>query len=523
MSSHSRNVSIVRFVSLGIILLGFALRTSSLDHRSLWFDEAMEFWVAYAPLPNLLPTVKQAVQDPPLYSLLLHGWLPISHTEFSIRFLSLGFSMVGLLGVMVLAQVTAGRPAALLAGLFMAISVPDIRFAQEAGQYALMVCGLTWNLVFLSFFCTRGTWRWALLWALSAVTVCYSYYGAAVILGATTFVSLITLTVQTEWPKLFKLSSSGALCALLLVPLAIDWLPEQLFRGPTATAFQPMRLPLQEELTLFFTQTKALLIYQILGYQADGWPWPHLPEWALWLPVLLLILLSATRHRPRIRWFVASLFVYYGAGRLGVYVYGGWRYALIIAPLFWVCIAAGLARLLAPKWWRLSPRNVIAYAIVGLLIGFALYAPREPQEDLRTITQQWASSRQPDDLTYVYYGAVPGFRYQFSLLEPLATAPPLWYWHCWRATNPAYCVEKGVVYGRFIRQLSAEQKQQAVLETLSSHRQAAGAGSLDRLWLVFSHTYAGEDAIILAAFQDTYQIAASYAAENSALFLLERR
>ena len=146
---RKRNLFIYRFLCLIIILLGFALRVYNLGERSLWFDETLEYWVARSPLPDILPTVKIALFDPPLYSLLLHFWLKVGHTEFITRFLSLVFSVAGILGVIVLSRLSFGKKASLVAGILMAISVPDIRFAQEAGQYALMSFVLTWNLVFL--------------------------------------------------------------------------------------------------------------------------------------------------------------------------------------------------------------------------------------------------------------------------------------------------------------------------------------------------------------------------------------
>lgn len=157
-NSRSRSL-IYRFALLIIILCGFALRAVSLGERSLWFDESMEYWVARSPLSDILSTVKAALQDPPLYSILLHFWMKMGQTEFSIRFLSLIFSVAGMLGVIVLSRLAFGKKASLVAGVLMAVSVPDICFAQEAGQYALMSCVLSWNLVFLLLLMREGTWQ----------------------------------------------------------------------------------------------------------------------------------------------------------------------------------------------------------------------------------------------------------------------------------------------------------------------------------------------------------------------------
>jgi uncharacterized membrane protein len=102
----------------------------------------------------------------------------------------LGFSIVGVLGVMALTRISFGRRASLIAGLLMAVAVPDIRFAQEAGQYALMSCVLSWKLVFLCLLMKRDAWRGAVLWGLSAAIAVYSYYGAALTLAAASLVCL---------------------------------------------------------------------------------------------------------------------------------------------------------------------------------------------------------------------------------------------------------------------------------------------------------------------------------------------
>jgi hypothetical protein len=145
----------------------------------------------------------------------------------------------------------------------------------------------------------------------------------------------------------------------------------------------------------------------------------------------------------------------------------------------------------------------------------AFLSPLEPQEDLRSVTRLWLASRRSDEPTYVYYGAVPGFRYQLNLAGPSEPVPALWYRRCWQGRAAAYCANNGVFYGRWIRPLTPEQKRQSVLETIG--------GSPERFWMVFSHIHPEEDETILAALQDTYRIVTRYTGENSALFLLQRQ
>ncbi len=517
MGNNKSNLFIYRTLCLIIILLGFALRVYNLGERSLWFDETLEYWVARSPLPDILPTVKISLFDPPVYSLLLHFWLKVGQTEFFTRFLSLIFSVVGILGVIVLTRLSFGKKASLVAGILMAISVPDIRFAQEAGQYALMSFVLTWNLVFLYLLIRENTWKWSILWAISGVVAVYSYYGAAVTIGATTLVCLMYTIAKQKWGSLLKLIIAGSVCSILIIPLAFGWMPDQMFRfSGTANrmAFLYSVGPYQEELQRFFTQTKALLIYQFMGYQPNGWPWPALHEWVIWLPAVFL-LLTSVRYKLRLPlvWFVVGLLIYYFIGRLGAYPFGGVRHSLILASLFWSCTAAGIANLLSLNT-LLSLRNISGLSLLCLIVLVARLSPIEPQEDLRSVSQLWLSLRQPDEATYVYYGAVPGFRYQLEVAGTSEVVPPTWYKHCWQGITASYCSNNGIFYGRWIRQLTPEQKKQAVLDAI--------VDSPDRFWMVFSHIYPGEDKLILAALEDIYRIGMNYSGENSALVLLER-
>lgn len=518
MDKSTRELSTYRILTIIVLLAAFALRSYSLDGRSLWFDEAMEYWVASAAIPELLPTVKAALQDPPLYSILLHFWLNVSHTEFAIRYLSLIISMAGMLGVIVLTQLYFGRWSGLVAGVLVAVAIPDIRFAQEAGQYALMSSVLAWNLVFLARLTKDGKWQWAALWGLTCVIVIYSYYGAALVVGATALVAFVTASVQRQWSQVLKVVVAGGLSALLILPLVLAWLPEQLFRGNTTAAFQFSIDSWQTEWLRFITQVKGLFVFQLLGYQTNGWPWPALGEWIIWLPVAFVLLICALRYRLRapLLWLVTAVLFYYAVGRLGAYPFGG-RYSLILAPLFWSCLAAGIAGLLAPQHVGAGQRlmrSLLAGTALALFVAFAFLAPVEAQQDLRSVSQLWLAHRQVDEATYVYYGAVPGFRYQLELAGSAEPAPPLWYRHCWLGEPAPYCAEAGVLYGRWLRQLTPEEKRAAIL--------AAIGPATNRFWIVFSHVYPGEDETILNSLQDTYQIVTRYTTVNAALVLLER-
>lgn len=512
MSDNKTRVLTYRFFAILIILVSFALRVSNLATRSLWFDESMEYWVATSSLSQILPNVKKALQDPPLYSILLHFWLTVGHNEFSVRFLSLIFSVFGIMGVMLLSRLAFGKRASVAAGLLAAFSVPDIRFAQEAGQYALMVFILSWNLVFLFLFIKRQNWKWGVLWGLSSVLSIYSYYGTALTITASSFVSIVYVISKKQWKFLQKWMLIGFCCVLLLLPLLLHWLPSQFFRGPTATAFNFSLNSYEEEFEQLFNDIRRFLLFQAMGYRFNDWPWPSVPSWSIWLSMILLFLISIKRCNFRLPflWFIGTLLVYYIAGRVKAFPFVG-RYTMILAPLLWICMAAGIMSLNSVKGYWIVP------VFVWILL-INLLTPIESQEDLRSITQMWLTRRRSVDKTYVYYGAVPGFRYQLGLAnsENLKGLPPLWYTDCWRGKESAvYCTSNGVFYGRWIRRKTPDEKKDSIMETLGR--------APERLWVVFSHIYKDEDKVIIDSLKNIYRIDEIYRAENSSLFLLEQK
>lgn len=515
---NNKSISyIYLFICVTIIFLGFVLRVYDLAEKSLWFDESVEYWAALSPLPSILSTVKVALQDPPLYTVLLHFWIKVAgHNEFSVRFLSLVFSMGGILGVIVLSKEALGKKESLISGLLIAVSVPDIRFAQEAGQYALMVFLLSWNLVFLYLLTKENAWKWSVLWGISGIIAIYSYYGVVFTIGATTFVCLVYIVVKQKWDRLLKLVVGGGIYSISTLPLVLWWLPSQMFRGPTTTAFQFLVKSYSEELLIFLNQIKAFVMFQFMGYQPNGWPWLGVPEYVIWLPAVFLFVVGIMKYKINLPvvWFMVGLLIYYLAGRWGAFPFGG-RYSLILSPLFWVCLAAGNVGLFSLRTTPLFLRNTLAIVLLGWIILISFISPVEPQEDLRSVTRFWLSLRQPSEVTYVYYGAVPGFRYQLNLAGFSEIVPSLWYQQCWRGEKTHYCSKDNISYGRWIRSLDAEQKKRSIIETIGS--------SPDRLWIIFSHTSPEEEKTILVAFDDTYNILKSYSAENSQALLLERK
>ncbi|MGY1824147.1 glycosyltransferase family 39 protein [Geodermatophilus sp. SYSU D00079] len=105
----------------------------------LWLDEAQSVAIARLPVPELLAALEQD-GSPPLYYLLLHGWIALFGTgSGAVRSLSGLVSVLTLALVWRVARQLAGRRTATALVVLLATSPFLIRYASETRMYALLV------------------------------------------------------------------------------------------------------------------------------------------------------------------------------------------------------------------------------------------------------------------------------------------------------------------------------------------------------------------------------------------------
>ncbi len=503
-----------RWLILPVLLLAFYLRLRTLAAAPLWFDEAMEFWVATAALADLPAAVREALQDPPLYTVLLHFWMGLGRDEFTLRLLSTCASLLALPAAAALGREVYSRPAGLIAAFFLALLPPDIRFAQEVGQYALLSLTLSANLLLLALARRTDRRRHWTGWAVTAAAAAFNYYGSLLIILPAAGVLALERLIRRRWGSLFRLGTAALGFALLAGPLLAGWLPDQLFRGPTSGAFAVSFGSPGQEWALFLDRTRYLLSYQFTGFIAD--PTPHaaliLAGWGLLLAALLAGAAGLVLERRPLfflGWLLAGWAVYYLAGRVDAYPYGMTRHALILTPL--LITVAGIGAAALGRRWR--PAGCL---LIAAFVAIVLAAPGEGPEDLRTVTDDFLDAHRPDTPVYVYYGAAPGFRYQLLLRgQDEGRYPATWYRDCWGGSPAAYCAPHPYYYGAWIRALPPGAKREAIAAAVDPEAAA--------FWVIFSHTGEEEQAALLAALDEAYRREASIEAEGAGAYLWRTR
>ena len=149
-----------------LLMLVWRLWLWHLDASDLTFDEAATYFVAHRPLLDILDHLRGAVREhPPVYYLLIHGWMALAGTsEFSLRAFSVcaGLVALTLTGWLArLARLKTGRSAGAAGRLLPAIApavipaallavVPGmVYYARDARMYSL---GVVWAVLSMGLF-----------------------------------------------------------------------------------------------------------------------------------------------------------------------------------------------------------------------------------------------------------------------------------------------------------------------------------------------------------------------------------
>src|SRR3954462_12577781 len=122
--------------ALGV--LSAVVRTRQLG-VGLWLDEGLSIGIADRPLADI-PGVLRQDGSPPLYYLLLHGWIKLAgRSEAATHALSLLFALLAVPVAFWAGRALFGERAAWVAAVLTALNPFLTVYAQETGMYSLLV------------------------------------------------------------------------------------------------------------------------------------------------------------------------------------------------------------------------------------------------------------------------------------------------------------------------------------------------------------------------------------------------
>jgi hypothetical protein len=137
-SSQSRRAPALAVAGVAVaVVVGVALRFYA--RSDLWLDEALTVHTARLPIGDLFEQLRHD-GHPPLYYLLLHGWMKVfGEGDEAVRSLSGVFGIATLPVLWVAAKRYGGRACAAAAVVLLAMSPFAIRYSTEARMYSLVM------------------------------------------------------------------------------------------------------------------------------------------------------------------------------------------------------------------------------------------------------------------------------------------------------------------------------------------------------------------------------------------------
>jgi 4-amino-4-deoxy-L-arabinose transferase-like glycosyltransferase len=220
---------------LAVLVLAAAVRLWGLTAQGVDVDESASLELASRPLwPLLFHNVDHG--NPPLYYLLLKGWIALAGDgEAAIRLLSVIFSTAAVAAVYGFARALHGRAGALFAALLVALSPAQVAFARDARMYPLVVL-LAVSSTHLLWLAARsgGRARW-LGYAALAAAGAYTHHQGLVVIGA----HAVALAVARPARPRLEIAVAALAVVALIIPIFPLYLAGGLLAPDARTFWQP--------------------------------------------------------------------------------------------------------------------------------------------------------------------------------------------------------------------------------------------------------------------------------------------
>jgi hypothetical protein len=343
------------------VAVGIALRFVARSH--LWLDEALSVSIAELPLRDMSEALRHD-GAPPLYYVLLHGWMEVfGSSPFAVRALSGVWAVATLPLIWLAGMRVGGRKVAATALLLLAASPFAIRYASEGRMYSLLALLVLAGWLALDDLLERFSWSRAVVLAVATGLLLLTHYWAFYVLAVAAVVVGRRAWRGPNRPEARRAALAMAAGSLLFIP----WVPSFLFQmrhtgtpwagGPTFRA----------------------MLDSVFHYAGGFWD----PAFVLGLVFFGLILLALFGHpvdghrilldlraQPRARGVLVA-----GFGPLALAVVAGMvtqsafaaRYTALMFPFVVLLVALGTAALPNPR----AHRGVVTLAVVlGLVAVF---------------------------------------------------------------------------------------------------------------------------------------------------------
>ena len=387
-----------------IACLGAFLQLHAISAKSLWLDEGSSITMSRLDWFNFLRIMWRREMNMMLYYLLLRGWLHLGDSVTWIRGLSVVFATAAIPAIFLLGRKMLGTSFGLVCALLLSVNAFQIRYAQEARSYSLLVLLLIVSSYFYLSAIESGRrrdWNWYIVASSLAV---YAHFFAVLVVVAHWVAMRLMARTQVIAPAdetRTQFRRAAKLIALWTAPIWIFIATTG--AGPIAWIRRPGigdLVGLLQKLsgnadTLLLVVYSAFAVLGVVGgavavrrKQPDGRAYITLACWFL-VPLMIVLLVSVARP-----------------------VFAP-RYLMICLPAWLMLAAAGIAT--SAERSRVLT-GVLAVAVAGSsIVGVRNYYKADfdiGRNDVRSATAYILEHAQPHD-GVVFYILSTRFPYDY--------------------------------------------------------------------------------------------------------------
>jgi uncharacterized membrane protein len=463
----------------GLTLFGAVIRLYNLGTKSLWFDEAVVFWVSQGNFLEVIAQNASTNSSPIMFPLILNVISRLNDSEIFLRALPLLSGLAAIPAIYFLARLMLPRHGAYFSALLVTFASSQVRYSQELREYSLAF--LFAVLMLAVFYKYIHEYNWgnlvllALFWSLGMLV----QYGLALL------VLSLNIVLLFEWIFSKKREVDSAVkwvvlqFTLLLVIVLVyqTSLNEQMNFGIGAAPFSHY---LQDG---YWDGTFHSLVNLSTKNTLDVIHFAYPMVYIILFTCLLGVFTRLNkRHGITLAMLFLPLLIAFLAAVLRVYPYLGERQLIYLVPMILIFAGAGFDYI-----WDIDSKKLVALCLVFTVVIGGLFATSEylqqpGGENIKPIINTLSKKIKKGDRIYIYYGAYPAFTYYYrehrenwilgvgsrdqnahyfkQLDEELSEPGRIWlvFSHCWHdecQLIPTYVSEK--------RELELREKAQGAL------------------------------------------------------------
>jgi uncharacterized membrane protein len=202
-----------------IVALWLAVGFYNLDVKSLSYDEGFAIYLAQMPIADMVRATASDIH-PPLYYLLLHGWMNFfGDSVFAVRSLSVIFAAGAVVVTYFVGRTLFDKRVGVLSALLFSVSVFELQLSQEARMYSLMVLLACTSMYFFIRFIRQRDLAASIGYVLATTLLLYTHvFALFLVLAQNVFVITLVLMESRERRQYVSWFAMQGVLLLLFAP-----------------------------------------------------------------------------------------------------------------------------------------------------------------------------------------------------------------------------------------------------------------------------------------------------------------